>query len=256
MGQYYINLIGQKYGLLTVVEDLGSKDKKRWWRCKCECGGEKITHTAALRHGSTKSCGCLRYKTGIYKYNQEQSEQSKISNGTRFGKLVVIEDIGFIPHVEGHQRRGYKCLCDCGNECIVSGNQLKSGQKKTCGHCETSIGEYNIIQLLKQYNINFKHDSPLEDLTNKCGRKLRFDFILYDKNNNIMRIIEFDGRQHVTGPDTNYWGHTTDSLETIIEKDNIKNEYCLKNNIPLIRIPYWKRDKITIEDLLEDKYRV
>lgn len=34
--------------------------------------------------------------------------------------------------------------------------------------------------------------------------------------------------------------------------DNIKNEFCLKNNIPLIRIPYTKLHKITIEDLLPE----
>lgn len=32
------------------------------------------------------------------------------------------------------------------------------------------------------------------------------------------------------------------------QRDNIKNNYCFKNNIPLIRIPYTKKN-ITINDL-------
>lgn len=47
-----------------------------------------------LRNGNTKSCGCGRYD-GLKKYNQDQSEAGKIENNTRFGKLTVIEDIGF-----------------------------------------------------------------------------------------------------------------------------------------------------------------
>ena len=57
-----------------------------------------------LRNGNTKSCGCGRYD-GLKKYNQNQSEASKIENNTRFGKLVVVEDIGFRKQIEGHSRR-------------------------------------------------------------------------------------------------------------------------------------------------------
>ena len=250
-----INLLGQKYGKLTVVEDLGSKNGKHWWRCECECGGEKITHSTSLRTGNVKSCGCLKTK-GLLEYNQKQSEKNKIPIGTRFGKLVVIEDLGFLPHVEGHNRRSYKCKCDCGKECIASGNQLKTNNKKSCGHCIVSISEYNIQLLLEKYNFNFQHDVSLPELTKECGQHLRFDFIIYDNDNKIKRIIEFDGRQHVVGPDTTYWGRTTDTLETIQQKDEIKNNFCKKHNIPLVRIPYWKRDTITLKDLTEDKYLI
>ena len=36
------------------------------------------------------------------------------------------------------------------------------------------------------------------------------------------------------------------SLEKILKKE----EYCIKNNIPLIRIPYDRLGKITLQDLL------
>ena len=62
------------------------------------------------------------------------------------------------------------------------------------------------------------------------NRKLRFDFVIYDQDGSINRIIEFDGRQHKYGPDTNYWGHSTDNLADIQERDALKNNFCLRHN--------------------------
>jgi len=39
-------------------------------------------------------------------------------------------------------------------------------------------------------------------------------------------------------------------LENIQLRDNIKNQYCIENKIPLIRIPYYYLSKLKIEDLL------
>lgn len=59
------NIMGDKYGKLTVLEYKGSKNGKgSLWLCKCDCGGEKIADTSHLRNGHTISCGCLHYKTG------------------------------------------------------------------------------------------------------------------------------------------------------------------------------------------------
>lgn len=54
------NLIGQKFGKLTVIEALGVRQLYSIWKCKCECGGEKIVRTSSLKSGAVRSCGCLR----------------------------------------------------------------------------------------------------------------------------------------------------------------------------------------------------
>ena len=59
--------------------------------------------------------------------NKENSEKAKIPIGTKFGKLTVIEDIGFREQISGHKRRWYKCKCDCGNIKEIMGNCLKQG---------------------------------------------------------------------------------------------------------------------------------
>ena len=55
-----IDITGQKFGRLTVVERSGSKKGEGvLWRCACDCGGEVETTGKKLRSGNTKSCGCI-----------------------------------------------------------------------------------------------------------------------------------------------------------------------------------------------------
>lgn len=49
--------------------------------------------------------------------------------GERFSRLTVIG----ISHRNERRRYFWKCKCDCGNEIIVSSNNLKSGNTKSCG---------------------------------------------------------------------------------------------------------------------------
>lgn len=57
------NLIGQKFGMLTVYEFAGkNKHNKFLWKCTCECGGETVVTTGNLNSGNSKSCGCEKYK--------------------------------------------------------------------------------------------------------------------------------------------------------------------------------------------------
>lgn len=55
-----IDIAGQKFGRLTVVEKIGSKKGEGvLWKCKCDCGGEVDVTGKKLRNGNTKSCGCI-----------------------------------------------------------------------------------------------------------------------------------------------------------------------------------------------------
>ena len=57
----FVNLIGQKFGRLVVVEQ---SHKNKWnhyyWLCLCDCGKEKIIAGSSLKTKCTQSCGCLR----------------------------------------------------------------------------------------------------------------------------------------------------------------------------------------------------
>lgn len=63
-----IDLIGQKFGKLTVIDKTrnGNKPRPRWV-CKCECGNIINTPTTnSLTSGNTKSCGCIKPETSKY----------------------------------------------------------------------------------------------------------------------------------------------------------------------------------------------
>lgn len=77
----------------------------------------------------------------------------------------------------------------------------------------------------------------------------RYDFVIL-KNNTPIRLIEFDGEQHYKNIAN--W----DSLELQQKRDQIKNEYALSHNIPLVRIPYWERDNITLDMIMGEQYEV
>lgn len=148
-------------------------------------------------------------------------------DGQTFGKLTVIK------RVYDADQHKYKCLCscECGGEVLVAADKLKSGHTSSCG-CLSSKGEHLINTYLKEHNYIFKSQVTFEDLRNpRTNRKLRFDFGVYDKENILKVLIEFNGRQHYFPDDLFY-------SEEGIKRDKLKLDYCKNNNIPLIIIKY------------------
>ena len=92
-----------------------------------------------------------------------------------------------------------------------------------------------IESIINEMNFNYIKEYKFNDLYYKNNKYLlKFDFYL---NENF--IIEFDGSQHFK---QKYYDN--DFKETK-ERDNLKNMYCIKNNISFLRIPY----KISDEDI-------
>jgi hypothetical protein len=56
-----IDITGQKFGKLTVIKIAKNKNGRVYWECKCDCGNpiQQIIESYPLRHGQTKSCGCI-----------------------------------------------------------------------------------------------------------------------------------------------------------------------------------------------------
>lgn len=57
-----VDLTGKRFGRLVVLrldEMRGNKHRTNAvWRCRCDCGNEKVAYSMNLRRGSTTSCGC------------------------------------------------------------------------------------------------------------------------------------------------------------------------------------------------------
>ena len=107
--------------------------------------------------------------------------------------------------------------------------------------------EDNIIFLLKQDKIHFQREKTFSDL--KHGL-FRFDFYIPNLQGTPV-IVEVDGEQHfkpIYGRKAFLKGQ---------EHDRRKNSYCLANNIPLYRIPYWEIKNLTeAKDIFKEKFLV
>ena len=166
--------------------------------------------------------------------------------GQKFGKLTVLERAENA--TDGHAQ--WKCQCDCGNEnFITTAAHLVTGNTKSCG-CSTSIGEDIITSILQSNNIIFEKQKTFKDCILNTGGFGRYDFFLPNQN----RLIEYDGEIHFYF--TNSGWNTELNFKKIKEHDKIKNEWAAAHNIPLVRIPYWERDNITLDMLLGDQYLI
>lgn len=62
------DLTGKRFGKLTVITRHIDKSKQyTLWECKCDCGNTVLVRANMLKHGRTKSCGCLRAESNILK---------------------------------------------------------------------------------------------------------------------------------------------------------------------------------------------
>ena len=234
-----LNLIGQKFDRLTVLE---KTDKRSCgsivWKCQCDCGNICERSSNVLkRKQQHHSCGCFNHE-------QISTLSKKDLTNMRFGKLIALEPT--------EKRSGtcivWKCQCDCGNIVEVRSGSLTTGNTSSCGCINYSIGEKNIEKILKENNISY-----ISQYTNSELKLKKYDFALLTKNT-ITRLIEFDGEQHYN--DLKGLWNSSESLEEIQQRDKEKNQWAKENNIPLVRIPYWERDNITLEMILGDRYLV
>lgn len=123
MPRQLLNLVGEKYNLLTVIEEATpilrpNGGKRRRWLCSCDCGNEIIVRQESLKSGQ-QSCGCVQKASDII--------------GEVYGRLTVIEEVEPYISSKGKKSRSYKCQCNCGNEIITRRSCLLSGATQSCG---------------------------------------------------------------------------------------------------------------------------
>ena len=59
-----VSITGHRFGRLVVVSYAGMGASGSRWRCRYDCGGEKVVERVHLKQGRTRSCGCLWRETG------------------------------------------------------------------------------------------------------------------------------------------------------------------------------------------------
>lgn len=240
-GEWLKYLPGEKIGpYQTLVLSREPGTNKGTFKCSF-CGKEFSAIVYNVAKGNTTSCGCIFSKVHREHFIRLGKAHKKDLKGKRFGKLLVVEET----NKRADRKIVWKCKCDCGNVAYVTGRSLLGGNTQSCGKCNCSHGEQKIKEILEDGEINFIQEYKFNDCVNpKTNQKLRFDFYLPDYN----CCIEYDGIQHFKEKGT--WARK-ESLKDIQYRDEIKNRYCKKHNIKLIRIPYYHKEEITYDYLLE-----
>jgi very-short-patch-repair endonuclease len=104
--------------------------------------------------------------------------------------------------------------------------------------------ELFIKDILIELGFVFHTEETFSDLRNpKTNALLKFDFSIPSRN----MIIEYDGKQHYEV--ISIWGDV-ETLKETQYRDSLKNEYCQKNNIHLVRFNY-KESPSHIRNTLE-----
>ena len=211
-----VKIIGTKY--------LGSKDKIL---CKClKDGNEWYSTWGTLQSG--KGCPeCHKLNIDIVK--------ERLYKSNPYIRILSDKYLGW--------EESLKC------ECLVDGHiwfakwsNLHNG--RGCPVCVMSNGEREVKKVLDGIGYaNHCLEYIFPELIGEKMLPLRFDFAIFD-NDKISHLIEYDGEFHFRKL---YESHDFERQKL---HDKLKNEYCIKNNIPLIRIPYW--EKANISEILTD----
>lgn len=200
-----------------------------------------------MTSGRTVSCGCVNNENRI----KIGKNNALDLIGKRFGKLVVIEKTDL--RTTGKSGNIiWKCKCDCGNETLVAGNHLTSEHTSSCGCINYSKGEEKIKNILQKNNIIYKTQYTFQDLRSDAGVCLRFDFAIFNKDNQLIQLIEYDGRQHFEY--SKNWNQTKEEFEILKENDKRKNEYCKEKQIKLVRVNFLDYNNLDLKLLELEEY--
>lgn len=214
--QEYIE--SQNYELLST-EYIKATSKLKM---KCDKGHEFEMSWNNFKNHGQRCPSCMRknqkYKTYSYEYVKEYIENSGY-------ELISKEYKGC--------KESITVKCPKHGEWTCTFDNFKNADSR-CPKCKNSKGENEVSRILNQLGVKYINKYKFADC--KYKRVLEFDFYLEDYNT----VIEYDGEFHYAVTNRN-------SKEDFVlqqKRDMIKNEYCHKNNIKMIRIPYWDFDNI------------
>ena len=174
----YHSLVGQQFGLLTVLDEFKDpRDGEYRCRCLCSCGKETTVQKRSLSRGNTKSCGC---------------QLRKDVTGQRFGFLTALYDTG---RSDPSQRAIWHMRCDCGNEVDVSLGNVRKMPNASCG-CKALRPGRRYTSLVGQ---QFGRLTVLEDYKDSQGRYLCRCLCSCGKETTVLKASLKSGRTKSCG---------------------------------------------------------
>lgn len=189
-----IDLSGQRFGRLTVIERADSSKGKTKWLCKCECGKETVVFASNLTRGIAKSCGCLR---------NEVTSKRRTIHGQRRSRLYNIWE----------QMKG---------RCTRSTHpfyRLYGGRGITiCEEWKDSFKPFHDWATANGYADNLTIDR-IDTNGNYCPENCRWaDMVTQANNTSRNHLLEYNGEVHTLAEWSKLTGINYMSLKTRIRR--------------------------------------
>lgn len=224
----FINRISSKNKSIKVISTYVTRESTM--DCECLVCGHKWSRKAAALL-QNPNCPQCKYNNGRSSRKSSDTFKKEVEE-----KFPDIEIIG--TYTTSRDKILVRCK-KCGNEWTPVANNLIRGGG--CPKCNYSNGEREISKILFQNNINFINQYRFSDCRDKYP--LPFDFYLPDYN----ACIEYDGELHFLEAGFN---GGKEKLEYTQKHDKIKTQYCLDNDIVLLRIKYTDYD--VLEEIISE----
>ena len=110
-----------------------------------------------------------------------------------------------------------------------------------------SRGEVKIHEILTEAGLRFEEEYIFPGLCSNNGRPLRFDFVIFDDDNKVDFIIEYQGKQHYE-PSAKFGGKRGFYQQQY--NDNKKRRFCALRGYNLIEIPYVEENLISYDYIM------
>lgn len=223
--------LSNKYPHILLIGDYNGGHSDTTFKCQIH----NVTWNSTYSRVLFGECGCP--ECGI-----ESIRRSCALSDTEFLNRIST-DYPHITTLDNYINRETEMafLCTIHNQSFrIKPKYLLAHKIKGCNICCQSLGEAKMCDILNNLGYSFKKQYVFKDCVYE--KPLRFD--AYDSKNNV--AYEYQGEQHYEPICFN--GMSKDDSVVEFEKnkqrDEVKREYCIKNNIRLIEIPYWEFDNM------------
>lgn len=246
MSRYCKDYTNMQCGIWNVIErdyNPTSKSHETFWLCECQrCGNVSSVRKSDLDR-NPRSCNNCKGFVISQELEKRGYSVHPVNIGEKFGLLEIIKQ----PYTKNNKIY-CPCRCECGKELDVRKDHLlglSHSRTISCGCSQKSAGELKVKSILENHNVIFKEQFIIPELS----KYMKFDFAIFDSQNNLIQLIEYNGEQHYK-PIEKWGGEEQFIIQQ--ERDMRKKEYCKNHNIPLVIIPYWEFDNISIKSLIQN----
>jgi len=140
------NILGKRYGRLTILQDLGIMNKTRFVLCLCECGNIKQFRYGNLNSGVTKSCGCLQVesrKRSVKIMFSKNIKHGESKNNQLYNTWQRMKSRCYNKNSDKYKWYGGKGICVC-NEWINNYNNFRDWSNSNGYRAGLTIDRINV----------------------------------------------------------------------------------------------------------------